>query len=71
MKLVRFVVLLLGLVVVALAAKYALTAGRQQTPGESSQAKRQLDNVRTKAQEIEKKQQEQVDEVTKKAAERE
>ena len=68
MKLGRLVVLLMGLAAVAFAAKFALTGGHEIAPGDHSQPRRQLDNVRDRSRELEKLQQQQVDEIAKKSA---
>jgi hypothetical protein len=59
--------LILGLAAVAFAAKYALTGGAADSPGQATQPRRQLDNVRTRASELEKLQQQQADDVAKKS----
>lgn len=58
----KALIFLLGLIVILLVAKKYLD-GQQPgpTPGESSQAKRRLDNVREKRQDIERKQDERLD----------
>jgi CHASE3 domain sensor protein len=68
----KLLVLILGLAAVAFAAKYALEGGARANADSvngASAPKRQLDNVRSKAKELEKEQQRQADDVAKKAAE--
>ena len=66
----RLIVLLMGLAAVAFAVKYALNSGGgAETASQASQPKRQLDNVREKSHELERLQQQQADDVAKKAAE--
>ena len=67
MKLGKILVLIMGLAAVAFAAKYALTGGAPDRAGQATQPRRQLDNVRTRASELEKMQQQQADDVAKKA----
>ncbi len=67
MRLGKLLVLLMGLAAVAFAAKYALTGGAADSPTEATRPKRQLDNVRAKAKELERLQQQQADDVAKKA----
>ena len=69
MKLGSLLVLLLGLTAVAFAAKMALTGGQPDLPNQASAPKRQLDNVRERAKELEKEQQRQADDVARKAGE--
>jgi hypothetical protein len=61
----KLLALVLGLAAISFAVKTALTAGASGAPGEASRPKRQLDNVRTKAHELERLQQQQVDDVAK------
>jgi hypothetical protein len=62
MKLGKLIVLLLGLAAVAFAVKYALQGTTSSTdPAGVSQPKRQLDNVRSRAKELEREQQKQAD----------
>ncbi len=56
MKLGKLIVLLLGLAIVAYAVKVELAGTAVGTP-EQTQAKRQLDNVRVRAKELEKENQ--------------
>ena len=68
MKLGKLLVLLMGLVVVAFAMKFALTGGQPDTVNGATQPKRQLDNVRARSKELERLQQQQADDVAKKSA---
>ncbi len=69
MKLVNLLILILGLAALAFAVKYALKdTTAQDTAGAASRPKRQLDNVRSRAKELEREQQKQADDVAKKAA---
>jgi hypothetical protein len=61
----KLLVLVLGLAAISFAVKTALTAGGSGAPTEASRPKRQLDNVRSKAHELERLQQQQVDDVAK------
>jgi hypothetical protein len=67
MKLANLIVLILGLVVVAFAVKFALQGTLRSDPAGVSQPKRQLDNVRSRAKELEQEQQKKADETAKKA----
>lgn len=67
MKLGKLLVLIMGLAAVAFAAKFALTGGVADSPNQATQPRRQLDNVRTKAKELERMQQQQADDVAKKS----
>ena len=69
MKPGKLLVLLLGLAAVAFAAKFALTGGQPDNGTRTSSQKRQLDNVREKAKDLERLGQEQADDVAKKSAE--
>ena len=69
MKLGKLLVLLLGLAAVGFAAKFALTGGQPDAPNQASAPKRQLDNVRERAKELEKEQQRQADDIARKAGE--
>jgi hypothetical protein len=53
MSISKLLVLLLGLVAVAFAAKYALSGTLGRDPEGSTQPKRQLDNVRERSKELE------------------
>jgi len=64
----RLLALVLGLAVLAFAAKIML-AGTAGSPAGPSQPKRQLDNVRSRAKQLEREQQRNVDEMARKAAE--
>ena len=61
MKLGNLLVLILGLAAVAFAVKYALQGTISSDPAGVSQPKRQLDNVRSRAKELEREQQKQAD----------
>jgi Ni/Co efflux regulator RcnB len=64
MSIARFLVLVLALAAVAFAAKYALEgASRDRSP--HSEPRRQLDNVRSKAKDLEKQLQKDVDDLNK------
>jgi Ni/Co efflux regulator RcnB len=70
MSLTKLLVLLMGLVAVAFAAKYALTGTMGDTdPAKESRPKRQLDNVRSRAKELEREQQQKADDFVKKSDE--
>ena len=71
MKAVGILVLLMGLVAIAFAAKYALTGTLGRDPAGSTQPKRQLDNVREKSKDLEQQMQQNVDDVAKKVGEAE
>ena len=62
----RYIVLLMGLAIVAFAAKYALTGGKAEV-GAHTEPRRQLDNVRQAASQYEKDAQKAADELAKKA----
>ncbi len=62
----RYIVLLMGLAIVAFAAKYALTGGKAEV-GEHTEPRRQLDNVRDSTKKFEKDAQKAADEMAKKA----
>ena len=61
MRLGNLLVLLLGLAAMAFAVKYALQGTTSADPAGVSRPKRQLDNVRSRAKELEKEQQQQAD----------
>ncbi len=69
MSLTKLLVLLMGLVAVAFAAKYARTGTLGDDPAKESRPKRQLDNVRSRAKELEHETQQQADDVVKKSDE--
>lgn len=69
MSIGRLLVLILGLAAVAFAAKFALTGTMKQDPAGVSQPKRQLDDVRAKANDLERQQQKAADDVANKASE--
>jgi hypothetical protein len=64
---VRIVALLLGLVAIAFAAKYALEGGVGRSSQSQTEPKRQLDNVRAKTKEFEREEQKHIDDALKKA----
>lgn len=68
MKLVNLLAIILGLAALAFAVKYALQ-GTTGDPAGVSRPKRQLDNVRSRAKELEREQQQQADDLAKKAGE--
>ncbi len=70
MSIGKLLVLILGLAAVAFAAKFALTGTMTQDPAGASRPKRQLDDVRVKAKDLERQQQKAADEVGEKANER-
>ena len=59
----KLLALVIGLAATAFAAKVALTGTMRTNPGGEIQAKRQLDDVRSKAKEIERMQQKAADDV--------
>ena len=63
----RILALVLGLAVLAFAAKLMLTGTAARDPAGPTQPKRQLDNVRSRARELEREQQKNVDEMARKA----
>jgi hypothetical protein len=62
----RIITLILGLVAVAFAAKYMLAGTMMRDPAGPTQPKRQLDNVRVRAKQLEREQQKSVDDVARK-----
>ena len=64
----KIIVLLLGLAIVAYAVKVELSGTATGTPAQT-EPKRQLDNVRTRAKELEKENQQQADDMIKKSDE--
>jgi hypothetical protein len=64
----KIIVLLLGLAIVAFAVKTELAGTATGNPNDPVQAKRQLDNVRNRADELSKEQQKRADDVAEKAA---
>lgn len=70
MSIGKLLVLILGLAAIAFAAKFALTGTMTQDPAGVSQPKRQLDDVRAKANDFEKQQQKAADDVADKADQR-
>jgi len=65
MSIGKLLVLLMGLAAVAFAAKFALTGTMTQNPAGATQPKRQLDDVRAKAKDLERQQQKAADDVVK------
>jgi hypothetical protein len=63
----RLLALVIGLAAVAFAAKYALVGTLRGNPEGESQPKRQLDQVRSKAKELERMQQKAADDVAARA----
>jgi hypothetical protein len=68
MSMGKLLALVLGLAAISFAVKTALTAGASGAPSEASRPKRQLDNVRSRAHELEQMQQKQADDVAKRTA---
>ena len=69
MKFGGIIVLLLGLVIVAFVVKTQLDGAAGGNPDQPTQVKRQLDNVRNRAGELEREQQKAADDIAKKAGE--
>jgi hypothetical protein len=69
MSLGKLLVLVLGLAAVAFAVRTALTGTVGRDTAEHSAARRQLDNVREKAKELERQQQKAADDLARRAAE--
>jgi len=65
----RLLALVLGLAALAFAAKIMLAGTAAGSPAGPTQPKRQLDNVRSRAKQLEREQQRNVDEMARKAAE--
>ena len=63
----RILALVIGLAAVGFAAKYALQGSFSDSAG-PTRPKRELDNVRAKAHDLERQQQDAVDEIARKAA---
>ena len=61
----KIIVLLLGLAIVAYAAKVELSGTTGRDPAGPTQAKRQLDNVRVRAKELEKENQQHAEDLIK------
>jgi hypothetical protein len=59
----RILVLILGLATIAFAAKYMLAGTVGRDPAGPTQPKRQLDNVRVRAKQLEHEQQKSVDDL--------
>jgi hypothetical protein len=62
----RILALVLGLAALAFAAKHMLTGTAAHDPSAPTQPKRQLDNVRTRARQLEREQQKAADELARK-----
>ena len=62
----RILALVLGLAALAFAAKHMLTGTVAQDPAGPTQPKRQLDNVRARARQLEREQQKNADEMARK-----
>lgn len=62
----RILALILGLVSIAFAAKYMLAGTVLRDPAGPTQPKRQLDDVRARARQLEREQQKSVDDVARK-----
>ena len=65
----RLLALVLGLAALAFAAKHMLTGTTTRDPSGPTEPKRQLDNVRTRARQLEREQQKAADAVARKAEE--
>jgi len=65
----RLLALVLGLAALAFAAKIMLTGTTATNSAGPTQPKRQLDDVRARAKQLEREQQKSVDEIARKAAE--
>jgi Ni/Co efflux regulator RcnB len=65
----RLLALVLGLAALAFAAKVMLAGTTAASSAGPTQPKRQLDNVRARAKQLEREQQKNVDEIARKAAE--
>lgn len=63
----KLVVFLLGLALVAWVAMRALEEHPRIAPGESSEQKRQLDRIRARARELERQDQQRVDDAVRRA----
>ena len=70
MKFGGIIVLLLGLVIVAFVVKTQLEGTATGNPNNPTQAKRQLDNGRNRASELEREQQKAADDIAKKSVEK-
>jgi Flp pilus assembly protein CpaB len=62
----RIIVLILGLATIAFAAKYMLAGTIVHDPARPTQPKRQLDNVRVRAKQLEREQQKSADDLARK-----
>jgi len=68
MRLGNLIALILGLAAIAFAVKYALQGTLDSNdPAAVSRPKKQLDNVRSRAKELEREQQQKADDMAKKA----
>lgn len=68
MSIGKLLVLLIGLTIVAFVVKTELAGTATGNPNNPTQAKRQLDNVRTRAHELEQEQQKAADDIAAKAS---
>lgn len=69
MSIGKLLALILGLAAIAFAAKFALTGTMTGNPEGATRPKRQLDDVRAKAKDLEKQQQKAADDIAEKGAE--
>ena len=69
MSIGKLLVLLIGLTIVAFAVKTELSGTAVGTPNGPTMQKRQLDNVRVRAKELEREQQKSVDDAVEKTSE--
>jgi hypothetical protein len=69
MSIARFLVLVLALAAIGFAAKYALEGASRDRSAHSA-PRRQLDNVRDKARDLEKQLQKDADDITRKSDDR-
>ena len=70
MSLGKLLVLMLGLAAIAFAVKTQLAGTATGDPNQPTQAKRQLDSVRSRASELAREQQKAADDIAARAAER-
>jgi hypothetical protein len=70
MGLTKLLVLVIGLAAVAFAAKYALEGGMHAQPQAHTAPRRQLDNVRDKAHDLERQMQKAADDAARNTEER-
>jgi hypothetical protein len=67
MKFGGIIVLLLGLLIIGFVVKTQLAGTATGNPNDPTQAKRQLDNVRNRANELQQEQQKAADDIAKKS----